>query len=219
MTVAIDIKNLVTDRKELQDLFGSTPTMIGDELSVDVLIRESPVFDAEVGEHSLQAGLDATDNRVKRPVGVVLQGILTNTELSLAATFDAVLSEAPLEFVSWQEKRDLFMGIHHNSQIVDITTPDWFYPNMQLISLRGDITGDNSENSFFFTAEFREANIVSTQVIEIDEALIPKRKKKKKKKRHTDQENNGQSEESQGRRQGESVGDQKSKSWLLSLFS
>ena len=68
------VQGIIDNPSKLKDLFGSTPTLIGD-IVVDVLLSESPTYSWELTKHPVEAGLDIVDSRYQKPVLVSLDCI------------------------------------------------------------------------------------------------------------------------------------------------
>jgi hypothetical protein len=198
---------IIRDVKELRDFFGVNPVLIED-LPVDVLRSETPVYDFDLTAHPVESGFDVTDARVARPIGVTLECILTDTDLSASATGFAALN-GTLGFDSWKDKRDRLYEIKDSSEVVDVVTPLDKYSSMVITSLRIDQTPGTAQ-ALFFRADFREVRFVSSLITGVDEASVPKSKKAKKPDNNADKKTT--EEKSLGTKQ------PKQKSILLSLF-
>jgi len=168
---------IIRNVQELRDFFGINPVLIGD-LPIDVLRSETPVYDYNLTEHPVESGFDVTDARVARPIGVTLECILTDTDLSASAVGFAALNNT-LGFDSWKDKRDRLKEIMESSEVVDVVTPLDKYESMTITSLRMDQT-PNTAMALFFRVDLREIRFVSSLITGVDEAAVPKKKKAKK---------------------------------------
>lgn len=183
--------SIVTGLDELKSMFVSTPVLIGD-IPIDVLTEEIPLFDYDITKRPVESGSDVTDHRTKRPIGLILECIFTNSELGISNVVSGAASVVTggavgtaLSLETWQDKKTALYALKDNSQRIDITTPLDTYPNMMIGSIRPQQNASTS-NAFFFRIEFEEVEIISTEIIEIDEDSIPKELKKKKKKKNDD---------------------------------
>lgn len=182
------VQGIITDPKKLKDLFGSTPTLIGD-IVVDVLLSESPIYAWDLTKHPVEAGLDVTDSRYKKPVGVALDCIFCDPEFSADALIGNVINAIaqggslkdanPFAKATWQEKRDALFELMDLNKIIDCTTPNGEYFGVMIKSVRPTTDKDKS-NAFFFRIELESVETVSSEVVAIDDSQIPEDLKAKK---------------------------------------
>jgi hypothetical protein len=162
---------------ELRAYFGLNAVLIGD-LPIDVLRSETPVYDYDLTEHPVESGFDITDARIERPIGVTLECILTDTDLSARAVGTAALNDT-LGYDSWKDKRDRLYEIRDSSEVLDVVTPLDRYESMTITSLRVDQT-PGTASALFFRVDLREVRFVSSIITGVDDAAVPKKKKAKK---------------------------------------
>jgi hypothetical protein len=160
---------IIRNVQELRDYFGVNPVLIGD-LPVDVLRSETPVFDFNLTEHPVESGFDITDARIERPIGVTLEVILTDTELSASAVGFAALNDT-LGFDTWKDKRDRLYEIKNSSEIIDVVTPLDKYESMVITSLRVDQTPQTAR-ALFARIDFREIRVVKSQITGVDDNAV-----------------------------------------------
>lgn len=165
------VANLITNPRELARFFGFAPIFIGD-IIVDVLRSETPVYEYEITEHPVEAGLDVTDNRIKRPTGLIMDCILSDTVLdpaSIAAAVTAGVLAKGVPPLTWQSKWQAMKELAEKNQVVAIYTPLDTYQSMMLKSLR--LTQDkDTANAAFVTVEFREIRTVFSEINPLDSA-------------------------------------------------
>jgi len=198
---------IVTGLSELKNMFVSTPVLIGD-LPIDVLLDETPVFNWDITERPVEGGSDITDHRLERPVGLILECIFTNSELGISNVVSGAANVitggaigTALSLDTWQDKKDALYSLMRESQRLDITTPLDTYTNMMISSVRPNQNASNAD-AFFFRVELKEVDVISTEIIEIDESAIPKELKKKKKKKNNDSKDKTQKQQNKGTKQG-----------------
>lgn len=168
---------LIKNVNDLKEYFGLGKVLI-DDLAVDVLRSETPVYDFELTEKPVESGFDVNDARIAKPIGVTLELILTDAELSASAVGINLLNDT-LEFSTWKEKRDRLFEIKDSNEVVDVVTPLNKYESMVITSLRIDQTKDTAR-ALFCRIDFRELRVVSSLITGVDDAAIPKKKKAKK---------------------------------------
>lgn len=181
-------QGIIEDPSKLKDLFGSTPTLIGD-IVVDVLLSEAPLLSWELTAHPVEAGLDVTDSRYQKPVGVTLDCIFTDPEFSIdslvggavgAIASGGSLADAnPFAKANWKEKRDALEELSKQNKFIDITTPNGEYKSMMIKDIR-PIFDKNKTTAYFFRLEAHKVTTVSSDLIAIDDSQIPEDLKAKK---------------------------------------
>jgi len=179
--------NLIKDPVALARFFGFVPVIVGD-IIVDVLVSETPVYDYDITEHPVEAGLDVTDNRVERPASLILECILTDIALSPQAIAGAVASgvlAGGFPPLSWQDKYSALLDLADKNDIVDVFTPLNVYSSMMITSVRPNQTKDTA-NALFFTIELREIRTVASEINVVDPSQIPKKIKEQEKPENTE---------------------------------
>ena len=168
---------IIRNVQELRDYFGLNPVLIAD-LSIDVLRSETPIYDFEVTEHPVESGFEIADARIARPIGVTLEIILTDTELSASAVGFAAL-ENSLGYDTWRDKRDRLYEIKDSNELIDVVTPLGTYESVTISSIRIDQTPSTSQ-ALFCRVDFREVRIVSTEINNVNDDEVSKLKRAKK---------------------------------------
>ncbi len=184
------VASIVKDPSKLKDLFGSTPTLIGD-IIVDVLLSETPILSWELTQHPVEAGLDVTDSRYQKPIGAALDCIFCDVEFSIEGLVGDVvgaiasggsLSDAnPFAKATWQEKRDALLELSTLNTFIDVTTPNGEYKNVMIRDVRPLFDKDKS-GAYFFRIEFQRVETVSSDIVAVDDSQIPEDLRKKKDK-------------------------------------
>jgi hypothetical protein len=179
---------IVKDPSKLKDLFGSTPTLIGD-IVVDVLLGENQILSWDLTKHPVEAGLDVTDSRYQKPVGVTLDCIFCDPDFSLGGLAgglaDAIVSKGPLSDANpfskatWQEKRDALRDLQTGNRFIDVTTPNNEYDSMMIKDVRPIFDKDKAD-AYFFRIDLERVETVSSDVVAIDDSQIPEDLKAKK---------------------------------------
>jgi len=182
------ITSIVKDPSKLKELFGSTPTLIGD-IVVDVLLGENQILSWELTKHPVEAGLDVTDSRYQKPVGVSLDCVFCDPEISVSAIAGDLanaiisggsLSDAnPFAKATWQEKRDALRETQTANKLVDVVTPNNEYDSMMIKDIRPIFDKDKS-GAYFFRIELERVEVVSSDIVAIDDSQIPEDLKAKK---------------------------------------
>jgi hypothetical protein len=172
---AIDI---IRDPSQLRKLFGSTPILIG-EIRVDVLLEESPDLAWEIPEHRIDAGTTVADSRYQRPIGVTLDCIFLDPEISVSKALGAAAGFG-WDSVPWREKRDALYDLMRKNQVVTIITPSELdYSDMMITAINPTITNRTS-SGFWFRLSARRVEIVTSAIEGIDASLVPDSLKPKK---------------------------------------
>jgi hypothetical protein len=175
------IASTIKDPGSVSDLLFGTPVLIG-ELQVDVLRLETATYDYDITERPVETGLDITDARIAKPVTLVMEGILADTDFSIssvAANVAGAIQGGGFNLDTWQDKKDALLTLAESNEVIDITTPLNIYFNFMILSVRIDQDKDTSQ-ACFFRAEFKEVRQVSLLSTFVDESQIPKKLQKKK---------------------------------------
>jgi len=173
-----EIQGIIKDPSKLKDIFGSTPILI-DDIPVDVLLNETPIYSSDITKHKVEAGLDVTDNRNRRPVGLILECIFTDPDFSLGNVVGSLLSgENPLAQQTWQEKKGALEALDLANKAIDVVTPLDTYESMMITSIQPTVDVSKSR-AFFFKIEFEEIRVVSSDVVAVDDSLVPQKLKEK----------------------------------------
>jgi len=183
-----EVQSVIEDPTKLKDIFGSTPTLIGD-IVVDVLLGETPVHSWELTQHPVEAGLDVTDSRYKKPVGVSLDCIFTDPEFSVSeiagdivgaiASGGSLKDANPFSKATWREKRDALDELSRGNNFIDATTPNGEYTSMMIRDIR-PVFDKNKANAFFFRIDLQHVDVASSDIVAVDDSQIPEDLKKKK---------------------------------------
>jgi len=169
-----EIQGIIKDPKKLKQIFGSTPTLIGD-IPVDVLLNESPGHDWIITDHPVEAGLDISDSRYKRPVSVALDCVFTNPDYSL----DTIIAGgAPWKQALWYEKKEALEALSNQNIIIDIVTPDNTYENFMIDAIQPTYSKD-IHNAFSFRLNAVHIETVSSEIVSVSASQVPKRFVKK----------------------------------------
>lgn len=182
------VASMIKDPSKLKDLFGSTPTLIGD-IVVDVLLAETPILSWELTQHPVEAGLDVTDSRYQKPLGVALDCIFCDPEFTLeefvgdvvgAVASGGSLKDAnPFTKATWQEKRDALEALQTKNAFIDVTTPNREYSSMMVKDVRPLFDKDKA-NAYFFRVELQQVTTATSDIVAVDDSQIPEDLKKKK---------------------------------------
>lgn len=172
-----EIAGIIKDPSKLKDIFGSTPTMIGDVV-IDVLLSESPSHEWDVTKHPVEAGLDVSDSRYKRPVSVTLDCILTNPDFSVTNIASTLIGGGnPFKIIPWEEKRDALTELMDQNKLVDVITPNGEYSSMMVTSAAPMFDKDKSK-AYFFRITLEHLIMVSSDITSVDDSQIPEALKK-----------------------------------------
>jgi hypothetical protein len=177
-----DVVSIIRDPSKLKDLFGSTPVTIGD-IKVDVLVSETPVFEWDIPTRRIDVGVDISDSRYKKPVGVTLDCEFLNPDYSitnLAKGAASAFTGGPgFDNDTWETKRDKLMDLINENELITIITPSTFdYSDMMIDAMQPDFNPQNGEG-FFFRVSARHVEQVSSAVLSIDQGLLPDDLKRK----------------------------------------
>jgi len=176
------LSNLITNRDLLKDLFGSVPNLLG-EIPIDVLVSESPVYAHDITKRPVEAGFDAADSRVARPIGVDLECIFTDPPQDaiamLSATVAAIKSGKWISS-SWREKYSELLRLDRENKKITVTTPLDTYPDLMITSLAIDRKASTS-NALFFRISLEQIKTVASEIATVAPEDIPQDKEKKKK--------------------------------------
>ena len=176
----VEIQEFISDPKSLKDIFGSTPNLIGD-IPIDVILSETPIHEWDITQHKVDAGLDVTDSRYKRPVGVTLDCILTNPEFSVTNIASKFISGGnPFTEATAKEKKEALEELADRNAFIGVTTPDNEYVSMMIKSI-SPILDKNKKNAYFYRITLMNVRTVSSTIVAVDDSQIPEDLKKKKK--------------------------------------
>jgi hypothetical protein len=186
-------QGIIDDPEQLKELFGTTPTLI-DTIPVDVLLSETPTHDWDITSHPVEAGLDVSDSRYKRPVSVTLDCIFTDPDFSIDGILESVVGDIAtggnlddstlFRESTWGEKKEALETLAARNVLIDITTPNDTYTSMMIKSIRPLYDKDKS-NAFFFRLVADNLEIASSDIVAIDAAEIPDDPQAKKKTNKT----------------------------------
>lgn len=152
--------------------FWRPPVTKIDKLVIDVLLFEGPQYDFDLTTHPVEGGKEVADQRIKKPIGLVLEGILADVDLSPSAVGANLLTGGSI-MQTWEDKHFKLKELKEKTTPFTIVTPLNEYSNMLMVSLRTDRTKDTGE-ALFFSATFRQVDIVSTNTSFIDADELPK---------------------------------------------
>lgn len=208
-----NVIDVIKDPKRLKEIFGSTPTKIGD-LRVDILYEEIPDLQWDIPEQRVDVGVDVADSRYQLPVGVTLDCALLDPEYSITNYTRGEVAGESFENDDWRTKRDKLLGIIGQNELITILTPSEIdYSDMMVTSLVPDFRPE-TRNYFRFRVTAKRVIQVSSEVRGIDQGLIPEELKKKK---------NDQANKKQGKKKNKGTkktvdSNERKKSILKSLY-
>lgn len=139
--------------------------MIGD-LNLDATITESHEMSAEVTEFPIEEGSNISDNRRKNQRRLTLDGVVASAPTSLLQLTgpDAPLS-VPEGFKALEE-------LHEADELITVVTKLRTYENMLINSITVPRSNENGE-AVFFSIEFTQAILVTTQRVKVTKAAEP----------------------------------------------
>lgn len=178
---APDPNNLVSDRGVLEQMFGSTPNLLG-KLPIDVIVSETPRYESEITERPLEEGFDATDARIARPTSVSLECILSNAPTNVEDIAKNAIS-GKWSFSTWREKFAELKELNRTNATLTATTPLDTYVDYMIGSLVIDRRASTA-NALFFTCEIKQARFVVTERSDVDESAIPQERKAEQKSKN-----------------------------------
>ena len=201
--MAVNLENLITDRDALAKMFGSTPNLI-DDIAIDIITSETPTYDNVLTERPVEAGIDVTDSKVRKPIALSLSCILTDTPRDIQTVL-ASAAQGTFNLDKWRDKWGALKELKDLKTVITVTTPLDTYTDMVLVSVRPNVTA-SSGDALFFDCEFKELRIVQSEIAQVSEDAIPKKKKKKnKKKKHKDKDKKKSETKNQGSKRSKSV--------------
>lgn len=212
------LANIIANPRELAKFFGFAPIIVGD-IIIDVLRSETPVFEYEITERPVEAGLDITDNRLKRPTGLNLDFVLTDTVLdpaSITAAVSAGVLTGGLPPLTASAKYAAFKELAEKNQIIDVYTPLDSYTNMMIKTLRFSQDKDTA-SAAFGSVELREVRIVASEINILDSAQLPAKIKQQETQANKDMGKKTSTQAQKGK-QGTSATSSKDSSTLFDLF-
>jgi hypothetical protein len=172
-----ELTGIIKDPSKLKDIFGSTPTLV-DDITIDVLLSETPSYEWDLTKHPVEAGLDVTDSRYKRPVSVTLDCILTNPDFSITNILSTAIGGGnPFKVVPWEEKRDALDELMNQNKFIDVVTPNREYSSMMITSVQPMFDKDKSK-AYFFRITLERVETVSSEIVNVDPSQIPESLKK-----------------------------------------
>lgn len=165
-------------------LFAEKEHRIG-EIQVDAFIRENHSFSSELTEHPVENGSTIVDHIFNKPVSISLDGIITNTPMTLVGitSFDSLRRFANNESndfsqIAFAKIEEIFC----KREPISIATSLKTYEDMVLESLSVERESGNS-SSLKFSCTAKQIRIVAQKLIDIPksnpkaECIKPKTKK------------------------------------------
>jgi len=150
---------------EVSLTFRSTPSQI-DTLELDAAVSETATFVSDVSEHPVESGSSIVDHVRPKPVEVKIDGIVTDTPLSMvqvrrAAQATGVELESPQNTPGRADAAlAALLDLRDNPRRITVTTKRRVYSDMVLVSLtvpEDRATGD----ALRFSAAFRQVRTVT----------------------------------------------------------
>jgi hypothetical protein len=152
------------------------------ELLIDAVIKETHELRAQVSEHPTESGESFCDHVQNLPVQIQIDGIISNTPMTLVGL--TVLSSLAnyltdrsndLAEEAFRKLQDLFT----KREPIIIATTLKEYPNMVLESLSIERGGGTSE-SLHFKATAKQVRLVNQSLIDLPEPKVERAKPKQK---------------------------------------
>jgi hypothetical protein len=183
-------------------------------LRIDVLKAEELNVEYDISDRPVESGFDVSDARVRRPIWIRVEGILTDTQLTPTAIAGRFVDNDGFELETWDEKKSALVQIADADELISITLPLGFYPNMQIRSLKVEQNTDRT-GAAFFTLIARELRIVSSEITSVDPSQIPKELKDKETADQKKASKKGKKKKNKGTKPGKEVPKAKEDSWAL----
>lgn len=163
-------------------IYGSPKNFIG-ELLVDAFVNESHSFSAELSEHSVESGEAIVDHVRNMPLSLNLNGIISNTPMSLIGltvynSAQRFLKKDSNNFVELALKK--IEDIFAKREPITIATSLKTYSNMVLESLTVE-RGGGFNGSLSFNCTAKQIQIANQELISITEPKFKRGQPKKKK--------------------------------------
>jgi len=210
-----EIANAVKNPAELKKLFLPDPVLIGD-LVIDVLSFEDVTYAYEITSKPIESGFKISEAKIKKPVRIRCEGVLTDSALTPSALASGFISGSGFSLDTWQDKKDQLKLIADRSELIDITFRLDFYPNMLIDQLKIEQRVGDKVKACFFTIEAQEVKIVSSEIVGVDPSQIPKELADKKEDRHKKGEKKASKLKDKGNKTTDPT-QEKEKSWLAQL--
>ena len=137
----------------------------GDPIVLDASVSETHSVSGEVSDHPVETGVDIVDHYRVLPRGLQLEGVVTNSPLTVQYPGASLINSAiglingdvDPSANAWKELQRFF----DKAVVLDISTSLENYTNMVLTSL--DVTRNSgTTNGLFFTLTAREIKFVDT---------------------------------------------------------
>jgi hypothetical protein len=205
--------NVIADPSEAKDNAIPVLGLIGD-LQVDVLSSEELMLESVITERPVEAGFDVTDARVKKPVMLRMEGILTDTQLTPQAIAGGFIAGEGFNLQTWRQKKDMLLEFYDLDELISITLPLHFYPSVQIKSLKIEQRAGRT-NAAFFILEAKTLRIVSSEITSVDSSQIPKEIKDKESASNKEGSKKSGKKKDGGNKSGEAVSAEKEQSWAL----
>lgn len=127
--------------------------VIVDDFAMDVAVRETHAYEAEITDKPTESGSTISDHRRRKPFSLTLECVVSDTppdDVAATRSTDDTPSRAALAHL---------LGIDLRSDLVTIITSKNTYDNMGLESLEVNAEAEKT-GGLFFTAKFKEVRIV-----------------------------------------------------------
>src|SRR5574343_1708494 len=163
------ITAVIRDPSALLAMFGFVPSLI-EYITIDVLVSESPVYSWDITRHPVEGG-DVTDARVKQPIGLSLDCVFTDMQLSATNIISGLLKEN-FSLSTWRDKKDALYALADTNQRIDVRTPLDLYPNMMIREITPN-QDKNTGGAFFFNIQFEKVITVASLWGNVDPRDLP----------------------------------------------
>ena len=112
------IASAVSDPQQLLNQLGFIPAKIG-SISIDLIVREAPVYEWELTKHPVQKGLPATSMRRSLPGRLVLDCIQADKQYGLKDIASNLFTGQGLAPETWRDKFEAFKELMRDEEILD----------------------------------------------------------------------------------------------------
>jgi len=178
------IASTIRDPSQLLNQYGFIPAKI-DNLSVDVMIVESPVHEWEPTRHPTTSGASVTDLRVDMPLRLSVTCFMGDKQYDIRSIVSNVITGEGLMPETWRDKYEAMRELWGKGEPIRVQTGLDVYDDMLIVNV-SPIRNVETAGGFMFDIAFEQVTIISTSFFDIDTSLLPQGDEPSEDKKATD---------------------------------
>lgn len=155
----------------LEGLIGPPPSFLGPlsaPIIIDVIESEAPEYSNEITRDPVECGADITDHILEKPLGITLDCVFTDPQLSLTGMAAAIASG----MMSWRDKRAAVIKMCETGAPIVMSLPSGFYMGYIVESISPTYTAQSGD-CFRARIVTTKINVVASSLGVVNVALLP----------------------------------------------